>query len=196
MFREMVYLTKFIPHTKFWALDKIRHLFKEPILALGCHIGDTFWYMKMSGDITGSDVFEQYFQTCIKRKTHKRLIKMDLNNLTEDFGKYGCVTAFFLLEHMSKEDGLELLRKMDILGENIVILVPYGVSDQETPDSNVYQRHVSAWYPEDFTQRGFQISVCVQLSIKKIGQFPYKLILAVKEGRCFDEFINNKEVTV
>lgn len=181
MFRNIIYSTKLIPYTKFWALDKVRHLFKEPILDLGCHIGDTFWYMKISGDITGIDIYEEYFKICLEREIYKKLIQMDLKDLPESFGEYNCVTAFFLLEHMSREDGLELLRKMEIMGQNIVILVPYGESVQESPDPNICQKHISTWYPEDFNQWGFQTSTCIQLSIKKFLKFPYKIILATKE---------------
>ena len=182
MFRELVHRTKHIPHTKFWALDRIRHLLKEPILDLGCHIGDTFWYMKISGDITGIDIFEDYFEVCRERGTYRKLVTMDLKDLPEDYGKYSTAVSFFVLEHIDKEHGLELLRKMDKLGDNVIILVPYGESIQESQDSNEHQKHVSAWYPEDFTEHGFDVSTCIQLSIKKISRFPYKLILATKEG--------------
>lgn len=175
-----MYLTKFIPYTKFWALDKIKHLLREPILDLGCHIGDTFWYMKISGDITGVDIFEQYFQICLKRKIYRRLIQMDLSDLSEDFGRYGSVTAFFLLEHMSRGEGLELLRKMEVIAGNVIVMLPYGESPQESPDGNPYQKHVSVWYPEDFVRRGFRIvSICRQLTVRKI---PNNLILAVRDN--------------
>lgn len=181
MFREIVYLTKLIPHTKFWALNKIKYLLQEPILDLGCHIGDTFWYMKIHGDITGIDIFEKYFPKCSSRKIYKELIQMDLRNISEDFGKYATVSSFFVLEHIPKREGIELLRKMECLGRTVVILVPFGKSPQEAQDSNEYQKHVSEWYPEDFIQRGFEVSICIQLSIKKITKFPYKLILATKQ---------------
>ena len=175
-------MTKYIPYTRFWALNKTKHLLKNPILDLGCHIGDTFWYMKHTGDITGIDIYEPYFEMCIERKLYKKLIKMNLNDLPEDFGKYGCVTAFFVLEHMSKKNGTKLLNKFDKLGENIVILTPDGMSVQKSPDDNTYRSHMSAWHSEDFTQRGYKVSKCVHLSIRNIRGFPYKIILATKEG--------------
>lgn len=182
MLRSLVQLTKHIPYTKFWALNKIRPLFIEPIIDLGCHIGDTFWYMKLSGNITGIDIFEDYFKICEERKIYSKFVTMNLNDLPSDYGKYKTATSFFVLEHMSKQNGFELLRKMDLMAENIVILVPYGESIQEAQDSNQYQKHISAWYPEDFTKLGFNVSICIQLSIKKISKFPYRLILATKEG--------------
>lgn len=182
MYRDLIHLTKFIPYTRFHALNKVKHIIKDPVLDLGCHIGDTFWYMKFNGDITGIDIYEPYFKKCRERKIYNKLIKLNLNDLPENYGKYGCVTAFFVLEHMPKEDGLRLLAKLDNYSENTVLLTPDGISEQESPDENAYRSHISSWYPKDFTSRGYTVSKCIQLSIKKIRQFPYRIILATKKG--------------
>lgn len=178
--QELIYYTKYIPNTKFNVLSKIIPFLVEPILDLGCHIGDTFYYMKFKGYIVGIDVHSDYFSKCIERGIYQDLIELNLKDLPISRARFGCVTAFFVLEHLEKRDGLILLDKMEKLGENNVVVVPLGHRSQESVDGNTFQKHLSSWFVKDFLDRGFQVKVCWALTIKRV--LPYRLILGVRKN--------------
>ena len=176
--KELIYLTKYVPRTKFNELHNLKPYFVDPILDLGCWIGDTFYYMKLKGDIVGIDIHAKYFLKCIERKIYRLLVESDVLHLPKYFSYFGCITAFSILEHLKKKDGFILLDKMKALGKNNIIIVPLGSFPQESPDENPYQKHISTWFPEDFVSEGFKVKICYNLSVK---QFPfYKIILGVR----------------
>lgn len=176
--RNLIHLTKYVPHSKFWMLNKMKPFLIDPILDLGCHIGDTFYYMKFHGDIVGIDVHRDYFATCRKRNIYRELVHMDLNELSSNYGWFGCVTCFFVLEHLSKHEGCVLMDKMRHLGKQNVIMVPHGFRTQECVDGNPFQRHRSGWMPSDLIEQGFHVYPCRAFSVQR---FPgYKIMIGVR----------------
>jgi hypothetical protein len=61
------------------------------------------------------------------------------------------------LEHITKEDGLALLRKCQQRHRKIMIFAPLGDHDQEPCDGNEMQRHLSSWSGADLEPLGFKI---------------------------------------
>ncbi len=161
--REIIHLTRHIPYTKFWVLERIRPLLREPILDLGCGKGDPFWYLKFSGDITGVDVFFPYLKIAYDRNIYKELFLRDVEDI-EDLGKFKTITAFFLLEHLPTDKTERLLNLMKRIGKTNIITIPYGKHSQEEHSGNPRQRHVSHYLPEFLEERGFEIMVFYQLS--------------------------------
>jgi len=94
--------------------------------------------------------------------------------------KYGCVTCFFVLEHLKKDDGLALLEKMKKIGKNVLVIVPKGFRPQESPDGNPYQEHLSAWRRNDLLKAGFDVTEAWALTIKKL--IPYKILFGIYAG--------------
>jgi len=137
--------------------------------------------MKFKGDITGVDIQSKYFPICQRRGIYQTLIEADLRTLnTEILTGFGCVTSFFVLEHLRKDDGLNLIEKMKILGKNVLVVVPKGFRIQESPDGNPFQEHLSAWSEEDLLKAGFKVTEAWALTIKKV--VPYKILFGVYEG--------------
>ena len=68
-----------------------------------------------------------------------------------------------MIEHMTKEDGLRLLPVLEEVARKFVIITtPEGFTDQDPekfPDEpwrdNPYQKHLSGFSVEDFTERGY-----------------------------------------
>jgi hypothetical protein len=63
-----------------------------------------------------------------------------------------------LLEHLSKQEGIELIEKAEQWAKKKVIIAgPNGFIPQDAYDANPYQRHVSGWTVEDFESVGFAV---------------------------------------
>lgn len=55
-----------------------------------------------------------------------------------------------LLEHMTKEEGRDLIRLCRETGATCIFTTPLGWMPQDAIKGNPYQKHVSAWDPSDF----------------------------------------------
>ncbi len=184
--QEFIYRTKHIPYTKFWIYDRImRPILKEPILDLGCAKGETFWYMKISGDIIGIDLFRPYLDIAKERKVYKKLILGDILKVEEyglDLDRIKVCSALHVLEHLSIENAKRLLEKIEQIGETQIIATPYGFRQQDPFGGNDLEEHVSAFLPEFFEERGYKTYSYYQLTMKKGIHIFERAILAVRSS--------------
>jgi hypothetical protein len=89
---------------------------------------------------------------------------LDFNALKkgiEDFvgsSQIDCVVSIGNIEHLSKDDGLKLLDKIETLAKKLVIFeTPNGFVHQGPVDGNIYQVHLSGWKPSEFKKRGYKV---------------------------------------
>lgn len=184
--RELVYLTRHIPHTKFWRYNKtIKPLLAEPILDLGCSKGESFWYMKVSGNITGIDLFPPYLEIAAKKGVYNKLLLKNILDIEDgelDLEKFNTVVALDVLEHLTYENAEKTIKIMMGIGETQILSVPCGECPQSSNSGNELQEHISSFTPEFFTDRGFTIFPYYQLTIKKGLNFFDKAILTVRRS--------------
>jgi hypothetical protein len=67
---------------------------------------------------------------------------------------YDLGLALAVIEHLSKEDGLEFVRHLKRISRTIIISVPKNVRPQSVP-GNDFETHRSQWSKEDFIKLGF-----------------------------------------
>ncbi|MHA2375567.1 MAG: glycosyltransferase family 9 protein [Candidatus Thorarchaeota archaeon] len=73
---------------------------------------------------------------------------------------YDVVLIMDLLEHVSKEDALELLERCKIIAKKkILIWIPLGDCPQGDIAGNPFQRHQSTWSAKDLEKVGFHVEV-------------------------------------
>jgi hypothetical protein len=78
---------------------------------------------------------------------------------------FDAVQCAEMIEHCERADGERLFAVLEALARRFVVLTtPCCWLEQDpakNPDAewarNPYQKHLSAWYPEDFTSRGYRI---------------------------------------
>jgi hypothetical protein len=81
--------------------------------------------------------------------------------IIEVFGshKVDCVVAIQLIEHLTKEDGNLLLKKVEEWSNKLVIFeTPNGFVEQGAVDGNIYQIHLSGWGKKDFRSLGYKVN--------------------------------------
>lgn len=77
---------------------------------------------------------------------------------------YDCAMMYDTLEHLTKKDGFDLLKRMQKYFKKIMIKVPEGYFPQDgeserygDDDDNEWQEHKSEWYAEDLDGLGFEV---------------------------------------
>ncbi|MDO9529022.1 MAG: class I SAM-dependent methyltransferase [Syntrophales bacterium] len=131
------------------------------LLDLGC--GSDSPISRFSSKIpyrVGVDIFDNSIWLSKKNNIHNEYIKIDILDVENEFkeNSFDCVIAIDLIEHLSKEDGLKLLRIMEkISKKKVVISTPNGFVPQNEYDGNRYQVHLSGWSYEEMVKMGFRI---------------------------------------
>ncbi len=76
-----------------------------------------------------------------------------------------CAMMYDTLEHLTKDDGFDLLRRMQKHFKKIMVKVPEGDFPQGgesekygDDDDNEWQEHKSQWYAEDLDELGFDVT--------------------------------------
>lgn len=107
------------------------------------------------------DIFNPHLKVC--QDYGFKTLHADVRKIEKYFSDNSVDIIWILdvIEHLVKEDGLKLLDKVrKIARRQVVIWVPVGWNPQdEQDDGNIYQKHQSAWFKEDFESRGYQCKV-------------------------------------
>ncbi len=68
------------------------------------------------------------------------------------------VVALDLIEHLTKDDGFQLIDAMErVARRKVIIFTPNGFLPQEPYDDNIYQRHISGWSAAEMQERGYRV---------------------------------------
>ena len=108
----------------------------------------------------GVDDFEPSIEKSKAKKIHSEYKQMNVMDLEKEFSEKSvdCVVASDLIEHLSKEDGIHLIRMMEkIASKKVIIFTPNGFLIQHEYDGNKYQIHLSGWEIEEMTKLGYNV---------------------------------------
>ena len=111
--------------------------------------------------ITGIDIFEDCILWRKKNGPIGDYLVMDARNLKDLQGQFDVVIAHHVLEHFFKEESISLLNLIEKKTlKQIVIGTPIGFTNTEYAvklHNNENERHLCAWYPEEFEKRGYNV---------------------------------------
>ena len=89
---------------------------------------------------------------------HDDYLEQDVRRLDVPDGSFDAVVMFDLIEHLEREDAVELLRRAERVARRVVVLTtPNGFVEQGGYDGNELQRHRSGWTVADLEREGFDV---------------------------------------
>jgi len=110
--------------------------------------------------VVGIDMFQPSIDRSRDAGIHSDYKLMNALDIEKEFGlrSFDCVVASDLIEHLTKEDGLLLLKHMEGVAKNkVVVYTPNGFLKQSTYDNNDLQVHQSGWEIEEMQRLGYQV---------------------------------------
>jgi len=131
------------------------------VLDLGC--GKSSPLKFFSADLKyslGVDSFGSYLEESKKQGIHSDYLQADIFSACEKMAdkSFDCVIALDLIEHLTKNQGLKLIREMERLARRkIIIYTPNGFFSQEDFDYNQAQKHLTGWTVEELKNSGFKV---------------------------------------
>lgn len=153
-----------IPFSFIWIIRNAIDNRAETILDLACGEGKLTEAISVEKnlEVTGVDIDSVSLEKAALKKVYKRLICGDVETIAKRLIKAGkkfdVVICFEILEHLTKEKGNRLLDLIEKLAlKKIIVTTPRGYMEQieESLGENPHQYHVSGWYENEFTARGY-----------------------------------------
>ncbi len=126
----------------------------KSVLDVGC--GDGYNMRFFNGKKDGVEIYQPSIE---KLEGYGKIWKLDVRDLSSIPDKsYDIVAAFHLIEHLTKKDGYNLLKEMErIAREKILIETPNGFLPQEPYGGNRYQKHLSGWNVQNLKELGYSV---------------------------------------
>jgi len=141
----------------------------KTVLDLGCGPNSPIQYCSVYS--VGVELFEPYIRDSRKAKIHNEYILGDIRKIEFRPKSFGCVLGLEVLEHLTKKEGYELIKKMEIIAKRkIIISTPNGFLPQEEHDSNKLQIHKSGWTVDEFKNLGYKVEGIGGLKILRKGE--------------------------
>ena len=178
--------------TKFSVIRSLVDKSTKSLLDVGC--GDGFPTRMITGSKrllrVGVDVFLPSLLVCKKQGVYDDCVAGDVRQLPFREQVFDSVISLEVIEHMRKSDGLEFIQGLArVSRKQVIISTPLGYlpQDEHQVALNIYQRHLSGWYPRDFNASGFEVIRCVGLRAHYVfrgvrgrkGAFEIRKVLAV-----------------
>jgi len=129
----------------------------ENVLDLGCGPSSPIKYCKNIKHSVGVEVFEPYLEKSRSQKIHTEYIQKDLMELDFPENSFDAVIMIEVLEHLSEERCLEIIRRsIKWSKKKLIISSPNGFINQKEVDGNPYQKHLSGWELAKMRELGFK----------------------------------------
>ena len=104
--------------------------------------------------IHGVEAFPQYIRS-LHSMLYDHIFIGDFARVKEQIDSdYDLILFIDVIEHFTKEEGLELIRFLLQRGKNLVIATPDGFVEQDEVFDNPYEIHKSGWSRSDFREFG------------------------------------------
>jgi SAM-dependent methyltransferase len=131
----------------------------ESVLDIGCGTATTLRQLEVSHCV-GLEGYVPEFEKAKELKTQDEIICGDLRNLAHYFKprQFDACIAMDVIEHLSKEDGLKLMREMELIAKKrVVFFTPNGFLPQKHAAESDLQAHLSGWEADEMRGHGYEV---------------------------------------
>jgi len=107
----------------------------------------------------GVDIYEPYIEKSKLLYIHDYHVLGDARNLPFKTKSFECTMAIEVIEHLTKFEGLKMIKEMERIAKKRVILTtPNGLLlVKPGPEDNPEERHISGWTAKGLRKLGFKV---------------------------------------
>lgn len=129
----------------------------DTVLDLGCGYNSPLQYCDIAFSV-GVELFAPYLEESRKKAIHNEYVEADIREVDFKSKSFDVVLAMEVLEHLAKDEGYELIQKMEAWArKKVIVKTPNSYLHQDTYDDNTLQRHLSGWSADELKKMGFKV---------------------------------------
>jgi SAM-dependent methyltransferase len=129
----------------------------DTVLDLGCGYNSPLQYCDITFSV-GVELFAPYLEESRKKAIHNEYVEADIREVDFKPKSFDVVLAIEVLEHLAKDEGYELIQKMEAWArKKVIVKTPNSYLHQDTYDDNTLQSHLSGWTVNEFKKMGFKV---------------------------------------
>jgi SAM-dependent methyltransferase len=130
----------------------------KSVLDLGCGKDSPLQYCKSIKYSVGVEAFKPSLEASKSKKIHSKYINENILNVDFEENSFDAVIMIEIIEHLNKEDAVNLIKKANEWAKNKLILTtPNGYLPQNEYDSNVLQNHLCGFNINELKSLGFKV---------------------------------------
>lgn len=154
---------------------KLQELMKDcdSVLDVGCGAYSPIKYFSKTKKCTGVDAYLPSIERSKELGIHNEYRQINILDIDKEFaeGSFDCVIASDVIEHLTKEDGIRLMKMMEkVAAKKVIIFTPNGFLHQTAYDNNELQEHLSGWEVDEMKKYGYKVTGINGLKFLK-GEF-------------------------
>jgi len=111
------------------------------------------WKDKKEVHITGIDAYESTINNPVAKLIYDKLIHGEINKLIKVLPAYDMVFFCDVIEHLTKENGIEVLEYLRKC-KHVFVSTPKEPGNRSTTFGNKYEAHISKWTHEELLKYG------------------------------------------
>jgi SAM-dependent methyltransferase len=135
------------------------------VLDIGCGQGELMSSMKrrVNAYCVGLELYLPYLYEAKKKRSHDDFILADARKIPVKPRSFDAVLASQVIEHMSKNDGLEMLDTIERIAKKCCVVavpvgfIPYEPLNVQDLDENPLQKHLTGYNTAEFQQRRYEV---------------------------------------
>lgn len=129
------------------------------ILDVGCGQSSPLRRVRKDSYRVGVDFFRPYIFVSKTSAIHDDYILADVRHLPFKSKSFDCAVAIEVLEHLTKPDGLRMIKQMEEVAKKIILTTPNGFFQALSgPDAlNPDERHLCGWSASELKELGFRV---------------------------------------
>jgi len=153
-------LRGYIPLTNWWLVWRKLDKGAKSILDLGCGNGKPMQFINRHKQFytVGIDGFWSCVERCRREMSHNVVLHGDVALVSYKEKSFDVVLCLGVLEHLEKEQGKLLLRRMEAMArKQVILLTDVDGCEQGVVDGNPLQVHRSSWSVDELRGLGFKV---------------------------------------
>ena len=131
---------------------------RRRILDAGCGRASPLGLVGLDSYKVGLDFYQSYILKSRESSIHHDYVLGDVRLLPFKPGSFNCALATEVLEHLTRQEGTEMIKQMEKVAEKIILTTPNGFlptypGAQDNPD----EKHQCGWTVSELAELGFKI---------------------------------------
>jgi SAM-dependent methyltransferase len=130
------------------------------ILDVGCGKGEPMKFINRARNFyaVGLEIFKPYLLEAKNDRTHDDYVLCDVRYIPIRERAVDVVLCIEVLEHLNREEGINLIRAMEkVACRQVVLTTPVGRYEQHAYDNNPYQEHRYVWSVHEIKRLGYNV---------------------------------------